>query len=438
MIINKKWISLIELVVSITILSIFLLSTYTYINSSYSVIWYIDSNINWLNMSKSLIDETINIRNTYLETYPYNWWEKFVQDYWSWTFKASKEKCEITDEYKYLYLCPIDDETDQYEWPLNNLGDLISNINGKYFYRKLDVNTENDFYLKNINRQKTSSWETLILEFTDTIYNNNSFFIYWDFEDNNIIITGSWLNINYFDINWIAGNWILNNLNNNNLRYSKIIEYNTWSTIFNNDNLTLSFSGETYTFNFLDDIPTTTISGLIPIKIDNDIHKSYYQLCKEINALDIVNCDLNYFIKENFYDKILWTEKELSNIDFWDDYNFSFSWSKNNEIWINIINSDIPITNTLTFLNPSWKIVNNPNDLVKNNILNLISDSTSWKWIEIPNLSSIIWEVNTNTWFTSLLNIKTTTLLYDWKSFIDSFVIESKLWDINRYQNNNE
>lgn len=435
---NNKWLTLIELIISITVLSIFLVSTYTAINSSYSMVGYIDSNINWLNMSKSLIDETINVRNSYLDSYPYDWWEQFIDYYWTWTFKLSEDKCEITDDLSSLYLCPIENQKNQYEWPLNNIWDIITNTQSTHFYRKLEISESNTFYLKNISRQRTSSWELLIFKFTEKIYNKNSLVIYWGFEDNNIDLNGSWLNINYYDIDWNSSTGSFNNINNNNLKYSKILEYNTWSSISNWDNLILSYTWWTYTFKFLDIIPETSTWWLIPIKISTDIHQNYYQLCQEMDKLEIINCNYNYFIKDNFYEKIIWTEKELSNIDFWNNYNFSFSWSNNNEIWVDIVWVNIPEQNTFTYLNPYWKIMHNNNDLNENDFLNIISDSSSWRWIEIPDLPNIIWEINTNTWFTSLLNIKSTTYLYDWNNFIDTFIIESKLWDINRYQNNNE
>jgi len=64
----------------------------------------------------------------------------------------------------------------------------------------------------------------------------------------------------------------------------------------------------------------------------------------------------------------------------------------------------------------------------------LVSDSTAWMWLEIPDKPSSIWWLNTSTWYTSLYSIKATTILYDGEKYIDTFVISSKIWDINRYK----
>lgn len=434
----KFWFSLVELMISVAIVSIILIWTFKSLSNFYGVIWYIDSNINWLNMSKTAIDEIINIRNGYFTSLPYDWWESFIENYWTWTYKLSKNRCNITDDLNNIYLCKIEDIKREYEWPLNNIWELISNLTWIHFYRKVDISIENNFYLKNIDRIKTSTWEVLAFKFTDEIYNHNSMLISWKFENSNEELISSWLDINFFDIDWNASDWFLNNLNNNNLRYSKLIEYDTWTIINKWDNLSLSYSGSIYKFEFVDVLPTLTWTWVIPIKIDLDINKNYLNLCREIDKISFIDCNFNYIFKDNFYNKLIWIEKDLSEIDFWDDYTFSFSWSNNNEIRVNINWDILPSTNTDIFINPYLEIKNNKNKSNKNDFLSTLADSTSWRWIEIPNKPSLVGEINTNTWYTSLLKIKSTTFLYDWDKYIDSFFIESKIWDINRYQNYNE
>ncbi len=435
---KQIWFSLAEVIISILIISLFLLGSYQALGNFYNIISHIDSNINWLNMSKTAIDEIINIRNRYFVSFPFNWWEKFVNDYWTGTFKFSNNKCSIMDDLSDIYLCNINDIKNEYEWPLDNLWEITNNTNGIHFYRKIDIDIENNFYLKNIDRIKTLSGEYLIFKFTDEIYNHNSMVLLWDFENNNLTLLSNWLDVNYFNINWVSSDWILDNLSNKNLRYSKILEYNSGSIITDGDSLLVNNNWNNYIFEFVDELPSLTWTWIIPIQISDDINKNYLNLCNEINKISILNCDFNYIFQDNFYTKLIWIEKELSWIDFWNNYSFSFSWSNNNEIWINIIWNPIPYENTDIFINPFWDIKNIKNKSNKNDLLSIISDSTSWLWVEIPNIPNLVWEINTNTWFSSLLKIKSTTLSYEWDYFIDSFSIESKIWDINRYQNYNE
>lgn len=434
MIKKNYWFSLLEVVISIFIVSIFLLWAYSAINNYYSIIWYIDVNINWLNMSKTAIDELSNIRDEYLKNYPYNWWEKFMIDFWTWTFKLSRKKCNLTDDYKDTYLCKINDKIEEYEWPMDNLWEYINSKEWIYFYRKIDLSMENSFYLKNIYRIRNIDKEDIVLKFSDTIFNYNNILLSWDFDNNNSEVSFSWLNINFYNINWELSDWLFSNINNTNLRYSKVLEYDYLSNISDLDYLIYNSDTKNIKFQFVDYIDNSfTWTWIVPIEISDDINKNYYNLCNQMNKNLNIDCKFNYIFEDNFYNKLVGIEQELSWVNFGDNFNFSFSWSNYNEIWITLDLWILPTNDTNIYINPYWEIKKLNNRDNKNDLLSLISDSSSWLWIEIPDLPINIWWINTNTWYTSLLNVKVTTYSYNWIKDINDYVIESKIWDINRY-----
>lgn len=434
MFLDKKGFSIVELVVSVVILSIFLILSYKTIDNFAWVINYIDSNIVWLNMTKVSVDEVVNLRNKFFLDYPYDGWEKFLGYYWTGTFKLSKDKCSVNDELNSIYLCKTIDNKSWYEWPIDINWNITTDKNGLYFYKKIDLDEYNKFYLKTLSRVNSWSIDKLIFKFSDSIYNKPSLLLNGDFENKNLSIENSWLDLDYYDLNWNTSDENFSNLNNYNLRYSKILRYNTWSSISDRDYLKINFSSWSYKFLFYTVPPTLTWTWVIPIKIDSDINKNYYNLCSELNKIDILSCDFNLIIQDNFYKKLIWFEKDISNIDFWDDFSFAFSWANNDELILTLSWNILPENKTWLYINPYLWIKHNNDTSNENNFLALISDSTAWLWVEIPERPWTLWWINTSTWFTSLYSIKATTILYDKTKYIDTFVISSKIWDINRYQ----
>lgn len=432
---NKNGFSIIEVVVSVIILSIFLLLAYNTLWNFSTVINYIDYNIAWLNMTKSSLDDVIKIRNKYFLDYPYDGWERFVSYFWTWTYKLSSSECSWSGSIDKIYLCKINDLKSMYEWPFDMNWNIVNNLNWIYYYRKIDFDEYNKFYMKKLSRILTSSWEQLIFDFTDSIYNEQSFLLEGDFENKNLSVEYSWLDISYYDINWNSSNKYFSNIDNKNLRYSKLVRYNSWSSISDWSYIQIKSDNDDYKIQFYSTNPPAYFWTWVSfLKLDANNDKNYYNLCLELWKTWIVNCDFNYIIQDNFYKKLIWIEKDISNIDFWTWYNFSFSWVNNSKIVVNLSWNILPVNKTGLFINPYLSIKNQKNKTKQNSIIDLISDQTSWLWVEIPDKPIFVWSGNTNTWYTSMYSINATTFLYDkWKN-IDVFKISSKFWDINRYR----
>lgn len=423
------WFSLVEVVVSIIILSLFLAWAYNAVQNFYNTIHYIDSNLNALNISKNGIDDFIQLRNQYIHEYPLDGWEKLMSDYKEGTYIFTSNNSTIS-------LSWIVDVSWQYEWPLDILGKKTQSKEWIYFLRKVDISEANTFYLKNIHRTKSATWELLQLVFSDEIYNSQNFLISSDFEDNNLEIISEGMDIEFYDINGektSQGNF--SNIKNKNLRYNKVVSYD-WD-IEEGDFFQINKNGE-----LLKKIIfySTTLPEIqdawkeIPIQLVSEKHINYYHLCNEVNQLELLSCDFHYLIPENFYKKLFWLDRKLLEIDFGERVEFSFSGALNNEIRISLTGGLLPTKDNFLLLNPFYDIKHNPTGNPYN-ILGLISDATSWLWVGIPEEKNI-WETSTSTWYTSLIDIKVTTLLYDKNKFIDTYEIETKLWDIYRYQYN--
>lgn len=431
---NRKAFSIVEIIVSVVILSLFFTLAYKTIDHFSWIINYIDSNISWLNITKTWLDEVVKIRNNFFLNHPYDWWEEFVKKYGTWTFKLSKEKCNIDDELSNIYLCKIGDNKVEYEGPFDFEWNRINDYNGIYFYRKIDLDEDNKFYLKSLSRINSWTWDILVFNFTDSIYNQPNLLLSWEFENKNLSVEDSWLDIDYYNLNWDASDQKFDNLNNYNLRYSKILRYSTWSTISDGDFLMINWWEWSYKFLFYTDTLNITGTWVIPLKIYSDINKTYYDLCNEIDRLEHINCDFHFLIKDNFYQKMIWYEKDISNIDFWNNYSFSFSGWKQDSIVLYLSWGILPNNKTWLYINPYFEMKHNTDTWKINNFLSLISDSTAWLWVEIPDKPISLWWINTSSWFTSLYSVDVTTLLYDNNKYIDTFIISSKIWDINRYQ----
>lgn len=428
MIKSSRWFSIAEVIISVVILSIFLIWAYTAINTFHNLVKYIDLNLSGLNMTKSTIDDIFSLRNDYFTQYSNEWWNNFVKDYPAWTYVIK------TNWYNWVYLSWIEDKRQNYEWPLDVFWNKVyDTVSSTYFLRKIDIEEENKFYLKELQRINNWTGEILKLNFSWELYNQKNFIISWWFEnetyelDTNI----SWLS--YHDIDWSSWNKKLNNLNNINLRYSKVVSY--WNDLIQEGDY-FSIKTETWTIKriiFYNNLLPTLNENDIPLKIENSIDKNFYNICNNMSQLEWIDCEFNLFIKDNFYKKLIWIEREISSIDFGDNFSFTLSWASNNEIYINIENWILPNNSSFLYLNPSSEIKHNLNWSNNYDFLSIISDSTAWQWVEIPDKPLLSWEINTSTWYTSLYKIKVTTFLYDSWRFIDKYEVETKLWDINRY-----
>lgn len=428
---NDVWFSLVEIVISIIILSIFLIWAYNAVHNFYNTVHYIDSHLNGLNISKNAIDEVVHLRNEYVKKYPLDGWERFMWDFWSWTYI-------IVSDNNTISLSWILDQTSQYEWPLNIFWKSVQEKEWIYFLRKLDIEEENNFYLKNIHRTQFQTWELLQFIFSDTIYNSQSFVIISEFDNQNFEITSENINVDFYNLNWeSSSNGVLLNINNQNLKYSKVVSY--WENIEDGWYFQINSNEQLVKkiIFYKDEIPyIDDTTKQMPLKIYDDINLNYYNLCKEIDNIDSLSCSFQYLIRENFYQKIFWIDEKKGEIYFWEDFHFTMTGAKQNEIQVWVSHGVLPEKDNFFFINPFYEMKHNTTS--KNyDILGLVWDSTSWLGVGLPERKPI-GIVSTSTGYTSLIQVKVTTFLYDTNKFIDSYEIDTKLWDIFRYQFNYE
>lgn len=428
---KKKWFTIVEIVICVLILWIVFVWILRAFKETFSVLSYINESMAWTYFLRNGVEDIVSVRNDFVNEYWENWWDEFVKKYWSWTFVLNATSGGL------LSLSWIVDLPQNYEWPINKLWEKIKKKEWVYFFRKVTISHDPlSFYLENITRNST--WD-LILNFSKDIYNEPNFFISSPLENENWgkIELDSQLSWNFYDIDWISSSnpSSLSNINKN-LKYSKIFDYQSWDAsdwkqfiVHKNKDLSpINQSWNEFIFEFDTNGSISSWSTAINIWSWATKDSLFYKLCQQIDRLDFVDCRINKMLYENIYTKIVWINKEFSDINFWSWFVFSFSWTKQLNInlwsWNNIFDY-----NTTQYLNPSYLLrsINNSNKFA---LKDDKSDVTSWKWVKIPSKPSS--GDNSEFWQPSILNIKIDIFLYDWDKFVEENSINFKVWDIYR------
>lgn len=425
---NKKWFTIAEVIIAVLLLWIVFLWIIKAFNETFWILWYIWDSINWTYVLRNSVEDVLSIRNDLVDKYWKKWWENFAQSYWSGTY-VFKE-----DVLWNMTLSWITNTFKNYEWPLDKYGKPTTDKKWTHFYRKIDISdVNNNFYLQKITRYSSGE---LRLSFSKDIYNKKNILLTTSFDNkdwNKIKVESNfWWELYNIDWTWpnncfpLVDCAFLNNLNNSKLyKYSQIFNYN-WVTVWDWNKFTVTNEKTWEKFEYVFDNNWIETSTWKIISFSGDTDKAIYELCSELNKLDILNCRYNYLIKDNFYQKVLWSYKEFSSIDFWSWFSFSFSWTNTIKI-IPWVWNNIQEKNVNQYINPSYDLRYSKDEF---KLKDDKSDMTAGEWVKIPN-KPVSWS-NEEIWFPSLLQVKITIYLFDWVKFVEENSVDFYIWDIYR------
>lgn len=187
-------------------------------------------------------------------------------------------------------------------------------------------------------------------------------------------------------------------------------------------------TGRVYLFEFDDNNSTSNTGATIVSFSGLSLDESQYKLCKELNNLTFVDCRFNKIIHTNFYEKLFGI---ITNPPMTFGSGFAFVVS-GNTIHITLgTEDDLNNKDTNQFINPFYEIRTLPGS----DIFALgsdISDTTSGRGVEIPNLADTENTTITSSGYTSLVFGKMSIYMYDTGRFIEETAFSFKLGDIKR------
>jgi len=426
--INNEWFTLIEVIISVFIISTLFAAIYS---GTQILINYIEESNQKL-IAASLVKSWIEKINIYSSYYKVknsdNSWNNFINETWTWYFVFSWSNVYPTST-------NYDFNLENWEWPLDKYWNLKENNEGISYYRILkladyDVMSNNslklnnnifdiddwylmweitsDWLIKNpvsypILKKIDKNWNTLDLIYSwgYSIFWKKTIFILWEEEDLNDLSYSEWnfsvwkisndLNVWLIDFSWFSWTWDLNET------YLTL----SWTTLW--------FWTWDINIPFWSDLDESIYNLYLWIKNQNN---------KSVPLIFYANrCTISSML--NFYDNINNKNINLSDIS-WDrclDVSLNINWNKLTlswsviwELWNYYLN---PWSNLKLFL---WdNLINNDYKIFSE----LISDKTWSKWTKI----------NSWTWVSSIYVIWSKVLWVEWGfiKFDESY--DSYFWE---------
>lgn len=424
---TKKGFTIIEVLVSIAVISIILSSIYWWvilltnniektnkqIAAMWLAVWWVDLfnayKKNLYNLNKE--DNWHNLLNTtWTWYYIFSWWtlnlskvpDHNINNYanWEWPLDENWKLKSNNNWYSFYRLLKISDF--EVTWKNKTIFDITKNTNIYGESNGININNISYPFLEKI--EKTSSWANLIFTENFNIYNKNIIYIWFldKYSVDNLVISSTVSNTSVNYSSWIYWKWA-------SIDFSSTININPWDII----NIKCN---KDYIFKF----EWTLSEGDINVNIWENIDETLFNFINAANK-NIEKCKLYTFAinKYNINEKFNLFNKTNSILNKETINNITIN---SNVISINFTDADIMWLFLDDYINPSHNLrfftwATSPS---YNDFYNLITDKTGWIWTNINKK----WISNVYKIWTQIAVLKNNKLVF--KESLDSYLTDTK------------